>query len=116
MAGIFVSYRRDDTQGWVGRLAHDLRESFLQAQVFYDIAAIGPGEDFVIAINRALSSCQVVLVLIGPRWLSAQTADGRRRIDDPDDLVRLEVAAALAQPILVVPVLFNGAAMPAAAS
>ncbi len=69
MAGIFISYRHDDTQGWVGRLARALQESFPQAEVFYDIATLQPGEDFPRAIERALLSCQVVLVLIGPRWL-----------------------------------------------
>lgn len=116
MAGIFISYRRDDTQGWVGRLARALQVSFPQARMFYDIATIQPGEDFAVAIDRALSSCQAVLVLIGPRWLSVQTAEERRRIDDPNDFVRIEIAAALARPIPVVPVLFGGAAMPVAAS
>jgi TIR domain len=116
MPDIFVSYRRDDTEGWVGGLVRTLQESFPQTQVFYDIATVRPGEDFLVAIDRALSSCQAVLVLIGPRWLSAQTAEGRRRIDDPDDFVRIEIAAALARSILVAPVLFGRAAMPAAAS
>ena len=116
MVGIFVSYRRDDTQGWAGRLARALQESFPKTQVFYDIATLKSGEDFPAAIDRALSSCQAALVLIGPRWLSAQTAEGQRRIDNPDDFVRLEIAAALARPILVVPVLLGGAAMPKAAS
>jgi hypothetical protein len=116
MAGIFISYRRDDTQGWVGRLTRALQESFPETQVFYDIATIQPGQDFRAAIDRALSSCRAALVLIGPRWLSVQTAEGQRRIDSPDDVMRLEIAAALARPILVVPVLLGGAAMPAAAS
>jgi hypothetical protein len=116
MPDIFVSYRRDDTQGWVGRLARVLQESFPHAQVFYDIATIRPGEDFPTVLEQALSSCQTMLVLIGPRWLSAQTAEGRRRIDEPDDYVRVEIATALARPILVVPVLFGRTAMPATAS
>ena len=116
MAGIFVSYRRDDTQGWAGRLARALQESFPKTQVFFDIATLQPGEDFPVAIDLALSSCQVSLVLVGPRWLSAQTSEGRRRIDNPADVVRLEIAAALARSILVVPVLLGGAAMPIAAS
>ena len=66
MAGIFVSYRRDDTQGWAGRLARALQGSFPKTQVFYDIATLQPGEDFPVAIDRALSSCQAALVLIGP--------------------------------------------------
>lgn len=116
MAGIFISYRRDDALGWVGHLAQRLKESFPQAQVFHDITTIRPGEDFTVAIERALSSCQVLLALIGPRWLSAPSAEGLRRLDDPADFVRIEIATALARPILVVPVLLGGAAMPAAAS
>jgi TIR domain len=112
MAGIFISYRRDDSQGWVGRLARALQESFPRARVFYDIAAIQPGEDFVAAIEDALSCCQAVLAIIGPRWLSAQTAEGQRRIDDPIDFVRLEIETALVRPVRVVPVLLGGAAMP----
>lgn len=114
MAGIFISYRRDDTQGWVGHLAQRLKESFPQAQVFHDITTIRPGEDFTVAIDRALSSCRVLLALIGPRWLSAESPEGQRRIDDPADFVRIEIATALARPILVVPVLLGGAAMPKA--
>ena len=114
MAGIFISYRRDDSQGWVGRLASDLKSCFPQARVFYDIATVRPGEDFVAAIDEALSSCQAMLAIIGPRWLSAQTAEGQRRIDDPVDFVRLEIDRALVRPVRVVPVLFGGAAMPKA--
>jgi hypothetical protein len=114
MAGVFISYRREDSQGWVGRLARALQESFPRAGVFYDIATIRPGEDAVAAIDDALSSCQAVLAIIGPRWLSAQTAEGQRRIDDPVDFVRLEIERALVRPVRVVPVLFGGAAMPKA--
>jgi hypothetical protein len=115
MSDIFVSYRREDTQGWVGRLTRAVQEGFPPAQVFYDIATIRPGKDFPTAIEQALSSCQIMLVLIGPRWLSAQTTEGQRRIDEPDDFVRIEIATALARSILVVPVLFGGARMPTAA-
>lgn len=114
MADIFISYRREDSQGWVGRLAQALRERFPQAQVFHDITTIQPGEDFIVAIGRTLSSCKVFLAVIGPRWLGAQTAEGLRRLDDPDDYVRIEIATALARPILVVPLLLGGAAMPKA--
>ncbi len=114
MAGIFISYRHDDSQGWVGRLARALQQSFPHARVFYDIATIQPGEDFVAAIEEALSCCQAVLAIIGPRWLNAQTAEGQRRIDDPVDVVRLEIETALVRTVRVVPVLFGGAAMPKA--
>ena len=91
-----------------------MQESFPQAGVFYDIATMRPGEDFVTTIEQALSSCQALLAIIGPRWLIAQTAEGQRRIDDPADIVRLEIERALVRPVRVVPVLFGGAAMPKA--
>src|SRR5207248_8002164 len=80
-----------------------------------DIADIDPGEDFAERIEKALQACQVALVLIGPRWLTAELPDGTRRIDAPDDLCRQEVAAALAHPgVTVVPVLVERGSMPAA--
>ena len=112
MTGIFLSYRREDTQGWVGRLAGVVRAGFPRTRVFHDIATIRPGEDFVASIEDALASCQAVLAIMGPRWLTIQTPEGRRRIDDPTDLVRLEVERSLARPVRLVPVLFGGAAMP----
>ncbi len=65
MAGVFISYRRQDSAGWAGRLATDLIERFGPDTVFQDIDAIGAGEDFVTVIERALGACAVVLVLIG---------------------------------------------------
>jgi hypothetical protein len=115
LPGIFLSYRRDDSQGWVGRLAERLHDLLPDANVFQDLASIRPGEDFVVAIEAALSSCPVLLALIGPRWLSAQ-ADGRRRLDDPNDFVRLEIATALERRTYVIPVLVGGAALADAAS
>ena len=114
MTGIFISYRRADTQGWVGRLAGALRAGFPRAGVYYDIATIRPGEDFVSSIEDALASCQAVLAIIGPRWLTVQTPEGRRRIDDPADVVRLEIERSLDRPVRLVPVLFGGATMPKA--
>jgi hypothetical protein len=112
MPGIFLSYRRDDGGGWSGRVAEELRNAFPGAQVFQDVVAIRAGEDFTIAIAEALSSCQVLVALIGPRWLDAASADGQRRLADPDDLVRREIATALARGVHVLPVLVGGARMP----
>lgn len=112
---IFLSYRRDDAAGHAGRLHDALLEHFRRDQIFMDIDAIEPGLDFVESIERALSQCDVLLVLIGPRWLAEQGSGGRRRLDDPGDFVRLEVQAALSRGDLrVVPVLIQGAQMPAA--
>ena len=113
MSGIFVSYRRDDAAGWAGRLVADLRKRYGDEHIFHDIAAIRAGEDFGQAIQRALGSCEVVLVLIGPNWLSARNRRGELRLGQFDDPVRLEIQLALRRPdLLVVPVLVGGAAMP----
>lgn len=116
LTGIFISYRREDASGWAGRLQDALRREFPANDVFYDIGSIEIGEDFLEAMRRALSSCGVVIVLIGPRWLDARDEAGRRRLDDPEDWVRLEVAEGLQRPGLrVVPVLVGTATMPKAA-
>jgi len=112
VAKIFVSYRRSDSQGWAGRLGDDFAHAFGDVARFFDIESITPGDDFVEAIERSLAESEVVVVLIGPDWLSAAFPDGRRRLDDPDDFVRLEIATALARGIRVLPVLLGGAAMP----
>jgi hypothetical protein len=107
--GIFVSYRRDDTRQAAGRLADDLAAHFGSDKLFRDIETIEPGVDFADALNQALESCGVMLVLIGQRWLGITDAKGRRRLDDPRDWIRLEIATALKRGIRVVPVLIDGA-------
>ena len=115
MAGVFISYRRDDSAGWAGRLATDLEGRFGADTVFQDIEAIGAGEDFVQAIDSALGSCSAALVLIGPEWAAIKGKHGARRLDDPADTVRLEVTQALQrEAVLVIPVLLGGASMPEA--
>lgn len=115
MAGIFISYRRDDSAGWTGRLSTDLQERFGQEAVFQDIGAIEAGEDFIAAIGRSLESCSAVLVVIGPEWSLIKDKTGARRLDNPEDTVRLEIAKALTRPDrLVIPVLVGGAQMPMA--
>jgi hypothetical protein len=112
MSGIFLSYRRDDSSGWTGRLYEHLVRQWGPDQVFMDIDNIAPGEDFRVAIARTLHTCDVVMVVIGPNWLSARDHAGNRRLDDEGDTHRTEVAAALAADVRVVPVLVGGAAMP----
>jgi hypothetical protein len=112
--GIFISYRRDDSAGYAGRLYDRLAAHFGVDRVFMDVEGIEPGTDFVVAIEKAVASCRVLIVLIGDEWLEATDAAGRRRLDDPHDFIRLETRAALARDIRVVPVLLDGAAMPRA--
>ena len=113
MKGIFISYRREDSAGYAGRLYDRLAGYFGAERVFMDVEGIEPGVDFVDAIERAVASCEVLIVIIGNEWLAANSA-GTRRLDDPKDFVRIETAAALARGIRVVPVLVEDAAMPSA--
>jgi hypothetical protein len=112
MSRIFISYRRDDAAGDAGRLADHLNRRFGADHVFLDIDAIGPGRDFVRVLRESLQQTAAMLVVIGPRWTSLRAADGTRRLDDPNDFVRLEVETALGRDIPVVPVLVQGAGLP----
>jgi flagellar biosynthesis GTPase FlhF len=112
MRGIFISYRRDDAEGQAGRLFDDLSAHFGRDAVFMDVAGIKKGLDFRRIIDEHVTSCGVLLVMIGKRWLSATDSKGKRRLDDPNDFVRLETAAALSRDIPVVPVLVHDAVMP----
>jgi hypothetical protein len=109
---IFISYRRDDTAGEAGRLFDDLVRTFGDDSVFMDVAGINPGIDFRKAIDDNVATCGVLLAMIGPNWATIAGPSGARRLDDPNDFVRLEVAAALARNIAVIPVLVHDAKMP----
>ncbi len=114
MADIFLSYRRQDSQSATGRLGDRLTAHFGPMRVFRDRESIVAGDDFAEAIRRAIGTSVVVLVIVGPDWLTACTADGRRRLDDEADFVRLEIESALLGGVPVIPVLVEGAVMPAA--
>jgi hypothetical protein len=114
MSGVFISYRRADTQGWAGRLSEDLAKAFGNVARFFDLASIPPGADFIVEIERAVALADAVLVLIGPRWLDLRDEHNKRRLDDPNDVVAAEVALALTHRAPVIPVLLSGIAMPAA--
>jgi hypothetical protein len=111
---IFISYRRDDSPGSAGRLYDRLTEEFPKENLFMDVDAIAPGVDFISEIERSVTSCDVLLAIIGRDWLTATDKQGRRRLDDPGDFVRHEIATALKSGVRVVPVLVDGAAVPAA--
>lgn len=113
MQGIFISYRRQDSQSAAGRLADHLKEHLSEVPLFRDVETIEPGVDFTDTIHRALQSCGVLLAVIGPHWLAATDAAGRRRLENPNDYMRLEIATALARPgVRVIPVLVEGAQIP----
>src|SRR6266498_3676899 len=112
--GILVSYRRHESSHLAGRLYDRLADRFGEGQVFIDVDTIEPGVDFAEEISRAVATCKVLLAVIGPNWLTEADERGRRRLDDPDDFVRLEIEAALARDVRVIPVLVEGATMPRA--
>ena len=109
---IFISYRRDDSEGEAGRLYDDLVRAYGNNAVFMDVAGIAPGLDFRKAIDDNVAGCGVFLAVVGPQWATITGADGHRRLDDPNDFVRLEVASALTRNIAVIPVLVHDAHMP----
>ena len=116
MSLIFVSYRRQDTQSATGRLCDKLQAHFGADQVFHDIGSIDAGSSFPKIIASKIAESSVVLVMIGRHWLDAAGGDSRSRLFDPVDYVRLEVEAALQRDVPVIPVLVEGAAMPAASA
>jgi len=113
MAGIFINYRRDDAPGVAGRLFDYLTARFPRRELFMDVDAMKPGLDFVKQLDAQVSQCHVLLAVIGPHWLDAKDPSGHRRLDNANDYVRIELAAALTRDIPVVPLLVDGAAMPA---
>ena len=113
MAGIFVSYRRDDSQGFAGRLADDLGERLGDDRVFRDIE-IPVGSDFTEVLHRAIAASDVLLVVIGRRWAGDMGFGQSPRLFESTDWVRTEIEAAFARDKHIVPVLVGGAQMPAA--
>jgi len=117
MTTIFISYRREDSSGQAGRLYDHLREHFGADNVFMDVDAIDLGIDYKIALRQAVERCDVMLVVIGRDWLDCVDKDtGKRRLDDPDDWIRIETSEALKRGIPVIPVLVREAELPAAKS
>ncbi len=109
---VFISYRRQET-AWPARQLYELLVSrFGSESVFKDVDSIEPGDDFVEKITEAVTSCDVLLALIGPQWLDLKDEIGGRRLDNEADFVRLELTAALSRGVRVVPILVDGARMP----
>src|SRR5512143_3857308 len=110
---IFINYRRDDSAGYALNLYGYLSNHFGEDNIFMDINKIEPGDDFRRALANEVSTCDVVLVMIGRQWLNIKDVRGQRRLDNPGDWVRVEIASALANPrIRVIPVLVQGANVP----
>jgi cold shock CspA family protein len=112
MSLVFISYRREETSGHAGRLYDRLEAQFGEQEVFMDLA-LEPGLDFVEQINEAVGSCRALIAVIGPEWATVTDEEGQPRLMNPDDLVRLEVEAALGRAdVRVIPALVRGARMP----
>ena len=113
MPNIFISYRRGDSIATAGRIRDRLVQQYGGRRVFVDVDDIPHGQDFVKVIELKIAECDVLLAIIGPRWIDARDDVGRRRLDNPDDFVGIELSAALASlSIIVIPVLVDGARMP----
>jgi hypothetical protein len=113
MSGIYISYRRTEAAAYAGRLFDHLSRHFGPSSVFMDIqGGITRGQEFPRAIESALNACNAALVVIGNTWATCTGQDGQRRLDDPNDWVRIETAAALRRNVLVIPVLVDGAKLP----
>jgi hypothetical protein len=109
---IFISYRREESRWSARSLCDRLSAHFDRKQIFMDIDAIPLGDDFVEAIEKTVGECDVLIAVIGARWLTSKNEQGGRRLDDPQDFVRREIATALKRDIRVIPVLMDGASMP----
>ena len=113
MGAVFVSYRRGDSEGQARALYIELVNRVGKDSVFMDVDSIALGRDFRQILQDRLGSCELMLALIGPNWLNAEDGSGNRRLETSTDLVRLEIAAGLKRNIPVIPVLLQGAQMPA---
>lgn len=112
MSRIFINYRRQDTEGYVGRLYDHLLRHFDREDIFMDVDSIQPGVDFAQALEEAVAACDVFIAMIGPHWLNITDENGERRLDQWNDFVRLEIASALKLNKTVIPVLVGKAKMP----
>lgn len=114
MAGVFLSYRRVDTQDVAGRLFDRLVEHFSREQVFKDVDSLPAGVPFPEFLEQTLRAADAVLVLIGPHWMTCRGADGKRRLEDPLDFVRVEVELSLQLGLPTIPVFVGQVAVPTA--
>ena len=112
--GIFICYRREDSSGYAGRIYDRLTQRLGAENVFIDVDNIDPGVDWVEALSERVGACDALVAVIGRNWNSIVDKDNSRRLDDPEDFVRVEIEAALGRDVRVIPVLIDGAAMPKA--
>jgi hypothetical protein len=109
---VFINYRRDDSAGHAGRVHDRLKQDLGRDLLFMDVDAIPLGLNFIKVLHEEVARCDVFLALIGPNWLNARDENGNRRLDNPRDPVRIEIAAALERNIPVIPIMLDGAKIP----
>ncbi len=109
---VFISYRRDDSAGHAGRVHDRLEREFGRDLLFMDVDAIPLGANFAKVLGDEVGKCDVLLAIIGPGWLDARDDAGNRRLDNLNDFVRIEIAAALKRDIPVIPILLEGTRVP----
>jgi hypothetical protein len=115
MAGkIFINYRRGDDPGFAQALYGRLEQAFRPDRLFMDVDNIEPGLDFVRVLNEQVAQCDVLICVIGKNWIDARDEHGARRLDNPNDFVRIEIESALAEDKRVIPALVGQASMPSA--
>lgn len=112
--GIFISYRREDSRHAAGRILDALAVDHPRSSLFMDVDNIALGFDFRTELDKRLKRCEIMLVVMGSKWLDATDGQGRRRLDQPDDFVRMEVEMALNRNIRVVPIMLDDTDLPAA--
>jgi hypothetical protein len=112
MPDVFISYRREDTSGYAGRLYDQISARFGREHVFMDVTTIEPGNDFVEVIEQRVGACDALIALIGKNWLTSRDEQNRVRLGGSDDFVSVEISAALKRNVEVVPLLVGGAKMP----
>ena len=111
---VFICYRRDDSAGYAGRVHDRLEREFGRDLLFMDVDSIPLGTNFVKVLGEEVAKCDVLLALIGKSWLDARDENGNRRLENPDDFVRIEIATALKRDIPVIPILLEGTRVPKA--
>src|SRR5215831_14998146 len=113
-AKVFLSYRREDSAAYAGRVQDRLAQEFGRDLLFMDVDTIPLGVNFATVLQNEVAKCEVLLAVIGANWLDMRDDAGSRRLDDPHDFVRIEIRAALQRNIPVIPILLDGAKVPKA--
>src|SRR5262249_49809892 len=109
---VFISYRRDDASHAAARIHDRLKQEFGANLLFMDVDSIPFGVNFIKVLSDEVAKCDVLLALIGLNWLNVRDEEGNRRLDNPSDFLRIEIATALQRDIPVIPILLDGARMP----